>query len=168
MEDRRIVRFVKFHGYLFLVVALSLVFHELWMVTLLTFDFSEHSWTFGLDVVLRGHPIVRWIFVLAWLAAVAFMFGAMKWEEAMYLQPAKYVFLVEVVSLLAQDLLYTINGDPESRFVLNLRYLFYLSALVVYVLYSFYALRTLFGSRSRNLGLKAIDSRLAIVNMRKV
>lgn len=169
MEDRRIVRFVKFHGYLFLLVALSLVFHELWSVTLLTIDFSEQSWTSGLDVALRGHPVVRWIFVLSWIAALAFMFGGMKWEDGTYLQPAKYAFLVEIVILLAQDLLYTIQGDPEARFIYNFRYLFYLCVIVVYVLYSFYALRTLFGmNRSRNLGLKTIDSRLAIVNMRKV
>lgn len=44
----------------------------------------------------------------------------------------------------------------------------FILVFVVYVLYSFYALRTLFGcDRSRNLGLKAIDSRLAIVNMRR-
>lgn len=169
MEDRRIARFVRFHGYLFLLVALSFVLQELWTVTLLTFDFGEHSWTSGLDVALRGHPVVRWIFVLGWFAALAFMFGGMKWEDGTYLQPAKYAFLVEVVLLLARDLLYTIQGDPEGRFIYDLRYLFLLAAFVVYVLYSFYALRTLFGmSRSRNLGLKTIDSRLAIVNMRKV
>lgn len=169
MEDRRIVRFVKFHGYLFLAVALFLVFQELWTVTLLTFDFSSQSWTAGLDVALRGHPIVRWIFVLAWLAALAFMFGGMKWEDGMYLQPAKYAFLVEVFALLLRDLLFTIEGDPEGRIIYNLRYLFLLAVIVVYVMYSFYALRTLFGmDRRRNLGLKTIDSRLAIVNMWKV
>lgn len=169
MEDRRIVRFVKFHGYLFLVVTLWLVIRELWNVTLMTFDFNEQGWSSGLDFALRGHPVARWVFVLVWLTVLAFMYGGMKWEDGTYLQPAMFMFLVEVVVLLARDLLVTINGDPQGRLVYDWSYLFYFSAFVVYVLYSFYALKTLFGSdRSRNLGLKAIDSRLAIVNMRRV
>lgn len=48
MEDRRITRFVKFHGHLFLAVALTLVIRELWMVTLLTFDFTAQEWSSGL------------------------------------------------------------------------------------------------------------------------
>lgn len=163
------MRFVKFHGYLFLVVTLSLVIRELWMVTLLTFDFTEQEWSSGLDFFIRGHPVVRWICVLVWLTVLAFMYGGMKWEDGTYLQPAMYMFLVEVLGMLARDLLVTISGDPLSRLVYDLNYLFYLSVFVVYVLYSFYALKTLFGcDRSRNLGLKTIDSRLAIVNMRRV
>lgn len=71
--------------------------------------------------------MVRWIFVLVWLTVLAFMYGGMKWEDGTYLLPAKYMFLVEVVGLLARDLLVTINGDPEGRLVYDLSYLFYLT-----------------------------------------
>lgn len=166
MEDARIVRFVKFHGYLFLAVALSLVIRELWAVTLVTF---EHGWTPGcVDCAIRGHPAVRWVFVMVWLAVLAFMYGGMAWEDGAYLQPAKFVFVVELGALLVRDLIVTIQDDPQGRFILDLNYLFFVGVFVVYVLYSFYALRTLFAVRNQRLGMKSIDARLAIVNMRNV
>ncbi|XP_058461552.1 uncharacterized protein LOC131436703 [Malaya genurostris] len=146
--EKQLVRFVKFHGYLFFCCALYFALRELWLLTVDALYSNHRYWNDDQDFLTRSYPTVRWIFALLWLVALAVMYSGLRWEDHDYLRPAKYLFSIEILIALIQDFFLTINNDPSERLIQNAEYLFFFCVIVIYVMYTFKALATLFGKLS--------------------
>ncbi|XP_055536203.1 uncharacterized protein LOC129724938 [Wyeomyia smithii] len=142
--EPKLVRFIKFHGYLYFSCALVFTIRELSQLTQDALYARPHYWNFGQELLTRCHPTARWIFALLWLLALAVMYSGLRWEEQEYLQPVKALFLIEVVIVLVQDFVHTIKHEPNERLIRDVPYLFFFCAIVAYVLYTLETLAVLF------------------------
>ncbi|XP_058838944.1 uncharacterized protein LOC131694319 [Topomyia yanbarensis] len=149
--EQKLIRFIKFHGYLFFGCALFFALRELWLLTINSLFSNRRFWINEQESLTRSYPTVRWIFALLWLVALAVMYTGMRWEEPEYLRPAKYLFSIEILIVLVQDFIRSINNEPNERLILNAEYLFFFSAIVIYVLYTFQTLGSLFNNRTATI-----------------
>lgn len=160
--DSQTRRYIKFNGYLIFVFTLIIVFYETWSLTIDTLYANQQYIVFEENILIRRNLTGRWVLAVTWVVALASYFMAMHWEDGEFLKPALLLYAVEVVLLLAQDLMRTLREDGSERFIKDAQYLFFFTVLVSYLMYTLHMLQVIF--KRSNLMRKSVQYKVNLVN----
>lgn len=160
--DQQTRRYIKFNGYLIFAFTLIIVFYETWSLTIDTLYADQQYIVLEENILIRRNLTGRWVVAVTWLVALASYFMAMHWEDGEFLNPAVLLYAVEVVLLLAEDLMRTLRNDGNERFIQDEQYLFFFTVLVAYLMYTLHMLQVIF-ERS-NLMRKSVQYKVNLVN----
>lgn len=160
--DTQTRRYIKFNGYLIFVFTLIIVFYETWSLAIDTLYANQQYIVFEENILIRRNLTGRWVLAVTWVVALASYFMAMHWEDGEFLKPALLLYAVEVVLLLAQDLMRTLRHDGSERFIKDAQYLFFFAVLVTYLMYTLHILQVIF--KRSNLMRKSVQYKVNLVN----
>uniref|UniRef100_A0A182FG39 Uncharacterized protein n=1 Tax=Anopheles albimanus TaxID=7167 RepID=A0A182FG39_ANOAL len=117
--EPKFVHFIKFNGYLIvaLVCYCSFVRTVEWLALLQSWYRYPSQQGKCRGWFRREHPIVAGALLLGWITVAAFLYQGLNLEVEAFVLPIGYLFALEVLIVVVQDVISTWSNDADERFL---------------------------------------------------